>query len=286
MSTVSAVSFNPWSAPSSLIYTPHMAAWALIASLLVASAHAAESLNAGDAGCGGPRPLLHAHNDYLHRHPLFDALRLGYDSVEADVFFVDGRLLIGHTRESLDPKRTLESLYLQPLERLAKRNNGTIRPGKPHFTLLIELKTKGETTYPTLRKVLERHRNLLTSYYDGQPTYRAVTIVLTGNRPWGAVLNEHDRVVAFDGNPSFLGHGLRTSLVPWISVGWAEAQDVRDHRQELKRTIHLAHAEGRKVRVWGTPDTVATWRLLERADVDILQSNDLPALKRFARSCR
>jgi hypothetical protein len=43
-----------------------------------------------------PVPLTraHAHNDYLHARPLFDALDHGFCSVEADVWLVDGKLLV------------------------------------------------------------------------------------------------------------------------------------------------------------------------------------------------
>ena len=59
-----------------------------------------------------PLPNAHAHNDYEHNRPLFDALDHGFTSVEADVFLVDGKLLVGHDREALKPERTLDSLYL------------------------------------------------------------------------------------------------------------------------------------------------------------------------------
>jgi hypothetical protein len=43
-----------------------------------------------------PLANAHAHNDYEHKRPLFDALDNGFTSVEADVFLVDGKLLVGH----------------------------------------------------------------------------------------------------------------------------------------------------------------------------------------------
>src|SRR5262249_11249891 len=57
----------------------------------------------------------HAHNDYEHPRPLFDALDHGFRSVEADIFLVDGKLLVGHAQADLKPERTLEKLYLDPL---------------------------------------------------------------------------------------------------------------------------------------------------------------------------
>jgi len=37
-------------------------------------------------------PLLnaHAHNDYLHKNPLFDALKNGFTSVEVDIHLLNG----------------------------------------------------------------------------------------------------------------------------------------------------------------------------------------------------
>src|SRR5690349_19196948 len=78
-----------------------------------------------------PRPLwrAHAHNDYEHPRPLSDALDHRFGSVEADIFLVGDQLLIGHTPDDLDPTRTLESLYLDPLARIVKANHGSVYRG-------------------------------------------------------------------------------------------------------------------------------------------------------------
>jgi len=64
-----------------------------------------------------PKPLVnaHAHNDYEHARPLLDALDRGFCSVEADVWLVDGQLLVAHDRGKAKPGRTLQALYLDPL---------------------------------------------------------------------------------------------------------------------------------------------------------------------------
>ena len=43
-----------------------------------------------------PTPLIHAHahDDYEHTRPLLDALDHGFCSVEADIYLVDGKLLV------------------------------------------------------------------------------------------------------------------------------------------------------------------------------------------------
>src|SRR4051794_1044740 len=52
----------------------------------------------------------HAHNDYMHARPLRDALDNGFCSIEADIFLVDGKLLVAHEREHVRADRTLQSL--------------------------------------------------------------------------------------------------------------------------------------------------------------------------------
>src|SRR5256714_6647293 len=92
----------------------------------------------GPPGKVVPLPQAHAHNDYEHKRPLFDALDNGFCSVEADIFLVDGELLVGHARQDLKPERTLEKLYLDPLRERIKANGGRVHPGGPTVVLLID----------------------------------------------------------------------------------------------------------------------------------------------------
>jgi hypothetical protein len=46
----------------------------------------------------------HAHNDYERDEPLSDALAQGFSSVEADVWLVDGKLLVAHDLEQATPE--------------------------------------------------------------------------------------------------------------------------------------------------------------------------------------
>src|SRR6266513_381993 len=78
------------------------------------------------AAFASPAPLLHAHahNDYEHSRPLFDALDHGFCSVEADIYLVDGQLLVAHDREKVSATRSLQALYLEPLRQRVQQNHG------------------------------------------------------------------------------------------------------------------------------------------------------------------
>src|SRR5438105_5170374 len=105
-----------------------------------------------------PKPLtrVHAHNDYEHKHPLWDALDHGFCSVEADIYLVNGKLLVAHMRSQVKPERTLEKLYLDPLRQRVKENGGRVYAAGPEVVLLIDIKTDWKTTYPLLREVLKK----------------------------------------------------------------------------------------------------------------------------------
>src|SRR4051812_31555111 len=104
---------------------------------------------------GLPLRQTHAHNDYEHVHPLWDALEQGFTSVEADIYLVDGQLLVAHELKDVKPERTLQKLYLQPLRELVAENHGSVYPNGARVTLLIDVKTDAEPTYGALKPVLK-----------------------------------------------------------------------------------------------------------------------------------
>ena len=101
-----------------------------------------------------PRPLwrAHAHNDYEHPRPLLDALDHRFGSVEADIFLVGDQLLVAHDPADLDPTRTLESLYLDPLAARVRANHGSVYRGyREPLQLLVDIKTEGSVDVPRTR---------------------------------------------------------------------------------------------------------------------------------------
>src|SRR5262249_42610194 len=148
-----------------------------------------------------PLRHAHAHNDYEHKRPLFDALDQGFCSVEADVFLTDGRLLVGHERKDLRPERTLESLYLDPLRESARANGGRVYPGGPTVFLLIDVKTEAGPTYAALDRVLAGYADLLSVVRDGKFEAKAVTAVVSGNCAREAITAQAVRYAAIDGRP-------------------------------------------------------------------------------------
>jgi hypothetical protein len=242
-----------------------------------------------------PKPLVnaHAHNDYAHDRPLLDALDQGFCSVEADIFLNDGRLLVGHTFVDLRGDRTLQSLYLDPLKKRIRENNGRVYRDGPPFYLLIDVKTNADVTYAALRNVLKDYADLLTAYTPEKTRQGAITVIISGNRDRAAVAAETTRLVAIDGGPKDLEGDAPppAGLVPWVSESWptlfawdGEGGAMPDaERERLAALVAKAHAQHRMVRFWGAPDNEATWKVLRDAGVDLISTDKLAELAALLR---
>ena len=236
-------------------------------------------------------PRAHAHNDYLHKRPLLDALSHGFCNVEADVFLVDGELLVGHSRAELKPDRTLKRFYLQPLRDRLQANHGHVYASDVEFTLMIDFKTAAEPTYLALQKSLEPFHDMVTSVRDGVVERRAVSIVLSGNRPIELVKQQSTRWVAIDGRPIDLDSDAPQHLIPWISDSWSNhfrwngrGEMPANERTKLQSLVDRAHARGCRIRFWAAPDQSECWSVLAAAGVDLINTDNLAGLAEFFRS--
>ncbi|KAL6912493.1 hypothetical protein FSST1_010253 [Fusarium sambucinum] len=123
----------------------------------------------------------HSHNDYWRPHPLLSALAVGCASVEADVWLSPNGedLLVGHDKRSLSSRRTLRSMYIDPLLQILNSvNRPELHKGfniadQPHgvyltdltepnttLILFIDVKDDPEKTWPLVLQQLEPLRDM------------------------------------------------------------------------------------------------------------------------------
>ncbi|MFY9252073.1 MAG: phosphatidylinositol-specific phospholipase C/glycerophosphodiester phosphodiesterase family protein [Fuerstiella sp.] len=239
-------------------------------------------------------PLLraHAHNDYLHTRPLLDALEQGFCSVEADVFLVNGKLLVAHSFLELSPDRTLEDLYLKPLRERVKANGGRVHKNGPVFTLLIDIKADGANTYTALNTLLQQQYADVFSYVENGTFHeQAVNIVISGDRAFDVISGSSKRFAGIDGRLSDLDTHHSSHLMPLISDNWRNhfkwrgvGEFPEPERAKLTDCVAKAHAAGRRIRFWATPDVPAMWEALDNAQVDMINTDDLPGLAKYLRA--
>ena len=239
-----------------------------------------------------PSPLdrAHAHNDYVHARPLHDALDRGFGSIEVDIWLVNGALLVAHDRDSVRTDRTLEGLYLAPLRARITARGGQVHAARPPLTLLIDIKSHADSTWAVLAPMLARYDDVLTSWRGDTMTVRPVGAVLSGKRPIITVRTQQERWAALDGRLDDLTTRFRppTVVMPLVSDDWEKITKwrgvgaaPRSVRRRVSQAVSRAHAQGRRLRFWNTPDTPAMWKLLVECGVDLIGADDLEGLRRF-----
>lgn len=237
-----------------------------------------------------PLPNAFAHNDYSHTRPLFDALDNGYTNIEADIFLESGELIVAHINPFFKSERTLESLYFKPLYDHIKNNNGEVYKNyDAPVILMIDIKTGADNTYKALKPLLEKYKGMLSAYDHGQFIRGAVTVVISGHKPYKMVKEEAKRL-------AFIDEDLRKSDKDTTAVnvyqmssckyskllGWNGRGIFPPHeREQLRRYVSMAHRHGKKVRLWASPENNKVWKELLQCGVDLINTDKLVELRNF-----
>ena len=239
-------------------------------------------------------PTAFAHNDYRHKRPLYDALTNGFTHLEADIFLHNGHLLVLHQFPFFKGKRTLESLYLDPLlDYVNSKQHGT-QSAMDTLVLMIDIKTRGEKTVAMLKERLEKYKSILSSWENGKLVRRNITIVLSGHRPLSLLRSEEERFVFVDerlpqvncdekGNAMYAMASCKYSkLLSWKGKGEMPEKE----RSRLCELVSKAHLYGKKVRLWASPEKEKVWTALLDCGVDLINTDKLEAFRVFAQHKR
>lgn len=227
--------------------------------------------------------LLHSHNDYERTAPFWEAYSQHCVSIEADVYLLDGQLLVGHDVEDLRPERTLRSLYVDPIVSLFRQNGGKMWKGSAdRLQLMVELKS---ATEPELSEVIA----LLGGFPDVFCTEDGVKVVITGNTPDPADFASYPHWVSFDGD---LGADLGINYTPEqlervalfstnfrrFARKWNGKGRMTDPELDaVKAAIAAAHAAGKPIRFWGAPEGTTVYFTFWKLGVDWVNT-DKPAV--------
>lgn len=229
------------------------------------------------AFCGMAQPAtyscanLHSHNDYEQSVPFMPAWKAGFGSIEADIWLHNGRLLVAHTHQSLSPERTLESLYLQPLLKVARAN----RP----VQLMIDIKTDSIATLDSLVALLQRYPALQQS---------GIRWVISGNRPPVSRYNSYPSWILFDGE---LSKTYPVEVLPKIAMISGPLADytawngkgvlMEQEKSRLVQLIQHVHSLHKPIRFWGAPDVVNAWYQFMHLGIDYINTDHIEGASSF-----
>jgi alkaline phosphatase len=220
----------------------------------------------------------HSHNDYEQVHPFQSAWHASFGSIEADIFLVDGRLLVAHSRAELSRNRSLEDLYLEPLLAALKQNgNFPYADTALHLQMLIDIKTDSVKTLDALVSLLKKYPALTNS--------PRLTWVISGNRPAAENFNSYPDFIWFDGELHQAYSTKALSRIRMLSdnlsryTKW-KGKDILPEKDSLllKQIISKAHQLRKPVRFWDAPDFREAWETLMRLGVDYINTDHITEL--------
>lgn len=226
------------------------------------------------------RSLIHSHNDYEKREPFHNAYRHGVASIEADILAKGGRLLVAHTHEQIDLERTLEKLYLDPLQKMIEKNGGHVyQDARRSLIFLVDLKSEGDETMEELTLHLAQYPLLINS--------SSLRIVISGDVPDTSRWSQYPSYIFFDGRPQirYNENSLKRILMISDSFGryvksTSEGETIPDTLRILS-VVEQAQGNGKLFRFWGTPDTNEMWARLLSWHVDLISTRNVNALSDF-----
>lgn len=226
---------------------------------------------------------VHSHNDYVQEKPLLTAYEAQADQIEADVFLVGDSLIVAHSKKEIDPKNTLNKLYLDPINSFFKKHNGKVSTDKKYtFSLMIDVKENWNAVYPVLKREIEKYGDV----FNRSKNKYAIQIVISGSRPADSTYHTYPTWLFFDGLPNISYAKKDLDRVTMISDNFSKYSKWRgsgyipgDDQQKLENVLKQAKKLKKPVRFWGAPDTEDSWINQMQLGVGIINTDKVDRVK-------
>lgn len=211
---------------------------------------------------------VHSHNDYEQQVPFWYALGSGASSIEADVFLENNELYVAHHENGIKKERTLDELYLKPIEKALDLNLVFNHP----IQILIDIKTDAEPTLQKIVSEIQKHPKIVNQKH--------FSFVISGNQP---------KPEKYDSYPDFITFDYQSlsdlSQKQWQKVAMI-SQDFKKYSNwngkgglsvedlpKVQDIIKKVKAFKKPIRFWATPDSKTSWEFFVNAGVDYINTD-------------
>ena len=223
---------------------------------------------------------IHSHNDYEQEIPLFNAIQQKAWCIEADIFPMHDTLWVAHDKSQINPMRTLDKMYLDPIDSMFRTHHGTISEDSSyHPVLMIDIKElPAEAIRLLSKKLMERKSAFGTKKNPG-----AMKVMISGER--GAIEDwtKYPAYIFIDGRPYETYNTKTLKKVMMISDNYYHyvRLDRPGELDSLETAIRKIHNLRKPVRFWAAPDSPMQWSLLIHLGVDIISTNRVAECRQF-----
>ncbi len=238
------------------------------------------------SGLAGAQPKqyttanAHSHNDYLNKSPFYTAYKNEFASIEADVFPVNGKLNVAHSKKEIKSENTLKRLYLDPMAAEL-----SLDPGR-RLKLLIDIKENYKESLSLLLKEIQPVQQYLSTPADT----RSLTVLITGNRPPPSEYKNYPSYIFFDDDLKLMHEANEWDRVGLVSLSFGkfsawkgEGKPERKDIKKMKHTIDSVHQAGKAIRFWAAPDNARSWQVQKKLGVDLIGTDRIGDLGVYLR---
>lgn len=221
--------------------------------------------------CAQSGPVLHAHNDYTRKQPLFSALEAGIQSIEIDVYYHKKRVVVSHIPLFLGAKKDLPALYGTAL-----RQAEALGMLPPQLTFMLDIKSGHDsTTFYALQSIFRCTGGIRGTQFR---------VLLTGGYKRRQAALFGNAGIVFDASlAAFLAGGDIPPQSGRLSCSYSSFRKaVKEHgSQAVKERLALASEQGIQTRVWGAGNRTAVWTYLCNMGISIVNCDKYDKARHF-----
>lgn len=225
------------------------------------------------------QPIMHSHNDYSHAVPFWDAYNNKAGVIEADIYDVNGELIVAHNKTDIQPANSLNNMYIQPIVKIFDTAKNV-----HSFYLMIDIKENQAEALPALINLLQQYPQV----FNREVNKNAVQVFISGERPADSTFHTYPPYIMFDGLPgkNYTPQDLEKVVMisdnfhtysNWNGKGTLPAAD----SIKIEKIISAAHALDKPVRLWGAPDTEQCWQTMINLNADVINTDKVEMCRQF-----
>lgn len=228
-------------------------------------------------------PVAHSHNDYLQKRPLYEAIELGFGSIEIDICLTNKKeLKVAHIPWFLGGKKDIDELYFAPIAKMIEEKDQRFNYSKEFpLQLLIDFKKNADSTYKYLKVVFIKYAKYITQYKNGKVIYQGqLEINITGHQPWKALMSDSITYCLMDGpiwlTDSSIEHrgfsDIDTSRLKFMGRVANDWQSLMAFKKNFKSedefyssvraNLQQYHDHGLTTRFHGVPNNEKAWKFI------------------------
>jgi len=253
-------------------------------------------------GAQSSLPIAHSHNDYLQKRPLYEAIELGFGSIEIDICLTNKKeLKVAHIPWFLGRKKDIEELYFAPIAKMIEEKDPRFNYNSQFpLNLLIDFKKNADSTYKYLKVVFIKYEKYITQYCKGKVVYEGPLVInITGNQPWNALMRDSITYALMDGpiwltDPNINERGfydIDTNRLKFMGRAANDYQSLmafkkhfkndEEFYKSVKSNIKIYNDHGLMTRFHGVPNNEKAWMMIAKCGTNWFNVDKLKRFKEF-----